>query len=62
MDVQNITMKSTKAQIIESAEELISSLEFQLDVSKKRVNSQRTDLKILVISLAVLFILAPIIY
>ena len=62
MTTDNITMKSTKAQIIESAEELISSLEFQLDVSKKRVKNQKQDLRILVVLLALLFILSPIIY
>jgi|TARA_R100000781_G_scaffold71963_1_gene45060 hypothetical protein len=62
MTIENITMKSTKAQIIESAEELISSLEFQLDVSKKRVSNQKKDLRLLIISLVILFLLSPIIY
>ena len=62
MIIENITMKSTKAQIIESAEELISSLEFQLDVSKKRVSNQKKDLRLLIISLVILFLLSPIIY
>ena len=62
MTIENITVKSTKAQIIESAEELISSLEFQLDVSKKRVSNQKKDLRLLIISLVILFLLSPIIY
>ena len=55
-------MKNTKAEIIESAEELISSLEFQLTASEKKLIDQKEYLKIVTILLAITFILAPIIY
>ena len=60
MTTPNISMKSTKAQIVEAAEELISSQEIKLTVIERKLDSHRQALKVVTALLALTFILSPI--
>ena len=59
MTTEAITMKSTKAQIVEAAEELISYQENKLKVLDKKIITLRQLLKTVTVLLALTFILAP---
>ena len=59
MDTPTISMKSTKAQIVEAAEEYISHQDHILSVATRRVKSHTQLVRFLMILLAVTFILAP---
>ena len=59
MTSPDITMKSTKAQIVEAAQEFISYQEDALTVANRKLESHRKALRIVTVLLAITFILSP---
>ena len=59
METPAITMKSTKAQIVEAATEFIDYQDVALRLANRKVHSHRQALRILTVLLAVTFILSP---
>ena len=59
MEVPTISMKSTKAQIVEAAEEYISHQDHILSVAKRRVMNHTQLARFLMIALAITFIISP---
>tara|TARA_R100000458_G_C8120958_1_gene139863 strand:+ start:179 stop:364 length:186 start_codon:yes stop_codon:yes gene_type:complete len=59
MKTPEITIKSTKAQIVEAANEFISHQDHLLNVATRRVKNHTQLVRFLMIALALTFILAP---
>tara|TARA_R100000458_G_scaffold49347_1_gene48856 strand:+ start:401 stop:586 length:186 start_codon:yes stop_codon:yes gene_type:complete len=59
MEIPTINMKSTKAQIVEAAEEYIQHQDHILSVAQRRVENHTQLVRFLMILLAITFILSP---
>jgi len=59
MTCSDISMKSTKAQIVEAAEEYIQHQDHLISVTQRRIKNHAQLVRFLMILCAVTFILAP---